>query len=203
MKLNGRQLENHALKVSSIPDEQIAQGPENGRRGGFGSRGQPRQGSPVAAGAPAKAAASGHPPAAPGAHPTQSEADEVPLKILAHNTFVGRLIGKEGRDLKKVEQDTETKITISSLQALTLSNPETTIPVKRAMENCCRAEQEIMKNVREACENEGAAMSLQSHLIPGLNLAAVGLFPASSSAVPPPPSSVTGAAPYRSFTHPL
>lgn len=40
---------------------------------------------------------------------------------------------------------------------------------------------------------------LQSHLIPGLNLAAVGLFPASSSAVPPPPSSVTGAAPYSSF----
>lgn len=41
-------------------------------------------------------------------------ADEVPLKILAHNNFVGRLIGKEGRNLKKVEQDTETKITISS-----------------------------------------------------------------------------------------
>ncbi|ERE68109.1 insulin-like growth factor 2 mRNA-binding protein 1 [Cricetulus griseus] len=42
-------------------------------------------------------------------------ADEVPLKILAHNNFVGRLIGKEGRNLKKVEQDTETKITISSM----------------------------------------------------------------------------------------
>lgn len=40
---------------------------------------------------------------------------------------------------------------------------------------------------------------LQSHLIPGLNLAAVGLFPASSNAVPPPPSSVSGAAPYSSF----
>lgn len=40
-------------------------------------------------------------------------ADEVPLKILAHNNFVGRLIGKEGRNLKKVEQDTDAKITIS------------------------------------------------------------------------------------------
>uniref|UniRef100_A0ABI8A6X9 Insulin-like growth factor 2 mRNA-binding protein 1 n=1 Tax=Felis catus TaxID=9685 RepID=A0ABI8A6X9_FELCA len=126
-------------------------------------------------------------------------ADEVPLKILAHNNFVGRLIGKEGRNLKKVEQDTETKITISSLQDLTLYNPERTITVKGAIENCCRAEQEIMKKVREAYENDVAAMSLQSHLIPGLNLAAVGLFPASSSAVPPPPSSVTGAAPYSSF----
>lgn len=40
-------------------------------------------------------------------------ADEVPLKIMAHNNFVGRLIGKEGRNLKKIEQDTDTKITIS------------------------------------------------------------------------------------------
>ncbi|KFO34942.1 Insulin-like growth factor 2 mRNA-binding protein 1 [Fukomys damarensis] len=263
MKLNGHQLENHALKVSYIPDEQISQGPENGRRGGFGSRGQPRQGSPVAAGAPAKQQQADIPlrllvptqyvgaiigkegatirnitkqtqskidvhrkenagaaEKAISVHSTPEgcssacrmileimhkeakdtkTADEVPLKILAHNNFVGRLIGKEGRNLKKVEQDTETKITISSLQDLTLYNPERTITVKGAIENCCRAEQEIMKKVREAYENDVAAMSLQSHLIPGLNLAAVGLFPASSSAVPPPPSSVSGAAPYSSF----
>ncbi|XP_044096733.1 LOW QUALITY PROTEIN: insulin-like growth factor 2 mRNA-binding protein 1 [Neovison vison] len=263
MKLNGHQLENHALKVSCIPDEHIAQGPENGRRGGFGSRGQPRQGSPVAAGAPAKQQQVDIPlrllvpTQCVGAiigkegatmrnitKQTQSKidvhrkenagaaekaisvhsspegcssackmileimhkeakdtktADEVPLKILAHNNFVGRLLGKEGRNLKKVEQDTETKITISSLQDLTLCNPERTIPVKGAIENCCRAEQEIMKKVREAYENDVAAMSLQSHLISGLNLAALGLFPASSGAVPPPPSSVTGAAPYSSF----
>ncbi|XP_012892249.1 PREDICTED: insulin-like growth factor 2 mRNA-binding protein 1 [Dipodomys ordii] len=266
MKLNGHQLENHALKVSYIPDEQNAQGPENGRRGGFGSRGQPRQGSPVAAGAPAKQQQvdiplrllvptqyvgaiigkegatirnitkqtqskidvhrkenAGAAEKAISVHSTPEgcssackmileimhkeakdtkTADEVPLKILAHNNFVGRLIGKEGRNLKKVEQDTETKITISSLQDLTLYNPERTITVKGAIENCCRAEQEIMKKVREAYENDVAAMSLQSHLIPGLNLAAVGLFPASSSAVPPPPSSVTGAAPYSSFMAP-
>lgn len=40
-------------------------------------------------------------------------AEEIPLKILAHNSLVGRLIGKEGRNLKKIEQDTGTKITIS------------------------------------------------------------------------------------------
>ncbi|KAM6164487.1 insulin-like growth factor 2 mRNA-binding protein 1 isoform 3-T3 [Rhynchocyon petersi] len=266
VKLNGHQLENHVLKVSYIPDEQIAQGPENGRRGGFGSRGQPRQGSPVASGAPAKQQQvdiplrllvptqyvgaiigkegatirnitkqtqskidvhrkenAGAAEKAISVHSTPEgcssackmileimhkeakdtkTADEVPLKILAHNNFVGRLIGKEGRNLKKVEQDTETKITISSLQDLTLYNPERTITVKGSIENCCRAEQEIMKKVREAYENDVAAMSLQSHLIPGLNLAAVGLFPASSSAVPPPPSSVTGAAPYSSFMAP-
>ncbi|XP_064255847.1 insulin-like growth factor 2 mRNA-binding protein 1 [Passer domesticus] len=262
LKLNGHQLESHALKVSYIPDEQ----PENGRRGGAGARGGARPGSPLPAGAAPKAP----PPDVPlrllvptqfvgaiigkeGAtirnitKQTQSKidvhrkenagaaekaisihstpegcsaacrmildimhkeakdtktADEVPLKILAHNNFVGRLIGKEGRNLKKVEQDTETKITISSLQELTLYNPERTITVKGCPESCCRAEQEIMKKVREAYENDVAAMSLQSHLIPGLNLAAVGLFPASSSAVPPPPSGVSGAAPYSSFLPP-
>ncbi|KAM3658093.1 insulin-like growth factor 2 mRNA-binding protein 1 isoform X1 [Ammospiza nelsoni] len=264
LKLNGHQLESHALKVSYIPDEQ----PEQGRRGGAGAggRGGARPGSPLPAGAPPKAP----PPDVPlrllvptqfvgaiigkeGAtirnitKQTQSKidvhrkenagaaekaisihstpegcsaacrmildimhkeakdtktADEVPLKILAHNNFVGRLIGKEGRNLKKVEQDTETKITISSLQELTLYNPERTITVKGCPESCCRAEQEIMKKVREAYENDVAAMSLQSHLIPGLNLAAVGLFPASSTAVPPPPSGVSGAAPYSSFLPP-
>ncbi|XP_042529846.1 insulin-like growth factor 2 mRNA-binding protein 1 isoform X4 [Dipodomys spectabilis] len=226
MKLNGHQLENHALKVSYIPDEQSAQGPENGRRGGFGSRGQPRQGSPVAAGAPAKQQQvdiplrllvptqyvgaiigkegatirnitkqtqskidvhrkenAGAAEKAISVHSTPEgcssackmileimhkeakdtkTADEVPLKILAHNNFVGRLIGKEGRNLKKVEQDTETKITISSLQDLTLYNPERTITVKGAIENCCRAEQEIMKKVREAYENDVAAMSVSA-----------------------------------------
>ncbi|KAI4566554.1 hypothetical protein MJG53_015231 [Ovis ammon polii x Ovis aries] len=270
LKLNGHQLENHALKVSYIPDEQITQGPENGRRGGFGSRGQPRQGSPVAAGAPAKQQQvdiplrllvptqyvgaiigkegatirnitkqtqskidvhrkenAGAAEKAISVHSTPEgcssackmileimhkeakdtkTADEVPLKILAHNNFVGRLIGKEGRNLKKSDTVFAYRRIVKAamksiflLQDLTLYNPERTITVKGAIENCCRAEQEIMKKVREAYENDVAAMSLQSHLIPGLNLAAVGLFPASSSAVPPPPSSVTGAAPYSSF----
>uniref|UniRef100_A0A9J8CWM1 Insulin-like growth factor 2 mRNA binding protein 1 n=1 Tax=Cyprinus carpio carpio TaxID=630221 RepID=A0A9J8CWM1_CYPCA len=90
-------------------------------------------------------------------------ADEVPLKVLAHNNFVGRLIGKEGRNLKKVEQDTDTKITISPLQDLTLYNPERTITVKGSIEACCLAEQEIMKKVREAYDNDVAAMNVSSY----------------------------------------
>ncbi|XP_062867821.1 insulin-like growth factor 2 mRNA-binding protein 3 [Trichomycterus rosablanca] len=107
--------------------------------------------------------------------------DEIPLKILAHNNFVGRLIGKEGRNLKKIEQDTGTKITISPLQDLTLYNPERTITVKGAIEACARAEEEVMKKVRESYENDVAAMNLQSNLIPGLNLNALGLFPGGSA----------------------
>uniref|UniRef100_A0A671XRV7 Insulin-like growth factor 2 mRNA binding protein 3 n=1 Tax=Sparus aurata TaxID=8175 RepID=A0A671XRV7_SPAAU len=103
--------------------------------------------------------------------------EEIPLKILAHNNFVGRLIGKEGRNLKKIEQDTGTKITISSLQDLTLYNPERTITVTGPIEACARAEEEVMKKIRESYESDMAAMNLQSNLIPGLNLNALGLFP--------------------------
>uniref|UniRef100_A0A8C2FDA7 Insulin-like growth factor 2 mRNA binding protein 2a n=1 Tax=Cyprinus carpio TaxID=7962 RepID=A0A8C2FDA7_CYPCA len=95
----------------------------------------------------------------------QKEADDtkvtedIPLKILAHNSLVGRLIGKEGRNLKKIEEDTETKITISSLQDLTIYNPERTIIVKGSIEACCRAEVEIMRKLREAYENDIAAIN--------------------------------------------
>ncbi|XP_032902280.1 insulin-like growth factor 2 mRNA-binding protein 3 [Amblyraja radiata] len=112
--------------------------------------------------------------------------EEIPLKILAHNNFVGRLIGKEGRNLKKIEQDTDTKITISPLQDLTLYNPERTITIKNSIEACSKAEEEIMKKIRESYDNDMTAMNLQAHLIPGLNLKALGLFPPSSHVLPPP-----------------
>lgn len=119
--------------------------------------------------------------------------EEIPLKILAHNNFVGRLIGKEGRNLKKIEQDTGTKITISPLQDLTVYNPERTITVKGLIEACAKAEEEMMKKIRESYESDMAAMNLQSNLIPGLNLNALGLFPSgapgmgpSMSSLPPP-----------------
>ncbi|KAI4881204.1 hypothetical protein NFI96_015606 [Prochilodus magdalenae] len=130
-------------------------------------------------------------------------AEEIPLKILAHNNFVGRLIGKEGRNLKKIEQDTGTKITISPLQDLTLYNPERTITVKGSIEACANAEEELMKKIRESYENDVAAMNLQSNLIPGLNLNALGLFPVgasggmSPSVVPGPPTGAQAA--YPSF----
>lgn len=103
--------------------------------------------------------------------------DDVPMKILVHNNFVGRLIGKEGRNLKKIEQDTETRITISSLHDLTMYNPERTITVMGPIDACTKAQEEVMKKVRESYESDMAAMSLQSTMIPGLNLNALGLFP--------------------------
>ncbi|XP_062313400.1 insulin-like growth factor 2 mRNA-binding protein 2a isoform X2 [Osmerus eperlanus] len=111
--------------------------------------------------------------------------EEIPLKILAHNSLVGRLIGKEGRNLKKIEEETGTKITISSLQDLTIYNPERTIMVKGSMEACCKAEGEVMRKLREAYENDTAAINQQTNLIPGLNLNALGIFSTGLSVLPP------------------
>uniref|UniRef100_A0A671SNL8 Insulin-like growth factor 2 mRNA-binding protein 2 n=1 Tax=Sinocyclocheilus anshuiensis TaxID=1608454 RepID=A0A671SNL8_9TELE len=110
--------------------------------------------------------------------------EEVPLKILAHNSLVGRLIGKEGRNLKKIEQDTGTKITISSLQDLTIYNQERTITVRGVVEECCNAEVEIMKKLREAHENDVASLN-QTNMMPGLNLSALGIFSSGLSVLPP------------------
>lgn len=110
--------------------------------------------------------------------------EEVPLKILAHNSLVGRLIGKEGRNLKKIEQDTGTKITISALQDLTIYNQERTITVRGGVEECCNAEVEIMKKLTEAHENDVASLN-QSNMMPGLNLSTLGIFSSGLSVLPP------------------
>ncbi|XP_051047158.1 insulin-like growth factor 2 mRNA-binding protein 2 isoform X2 [Phodopus roborovskii] len=95
-------------------------------------------------------------------------AEEVPLKILAHNGLVGRLIGKEGRNLKKIEHETGTKITISSLQDLSIYNPERTITVKGTIDACANAEIEIMKKLREAFENDMLAVNTHSGYFPSM-----------------------------------
>ncbi|KFQ15888.1 Insulin-like growth factor 2 mRNA-binding protein 2, partial [Leptosomus discolor] len=131
-------------------------------------------------------------------------AEEIPLKILAHNSLVGRLIGKEGRNLKKIEQDTGTKITISPLQDLTIYNPERTITVKGSTEACSNAEVEIMKKLREAYENDVVAVNQQANLIPGLNLSALGIFSTGLSMLPSTPGArgPAAAAPYHPFALP-
>ncbi|KAJ7423210.1 Insulin-like growth factor 2 mRNA-binding protein 2 [Pitangus sulphuratus] len=128
-------------------------------------------------------------------------AEEIPLKILAHNSLVGRLIGKEGRNLKKIEQDTGTKITISPLQDLTIYNPERTITVKGSTEACSSAEVEIMKKLREAYENDVVAVNQQANLIPGLNLNALGIFSTGLSMLPSTPGTrgAAAATPYHPF----
>lgn len=48
------------------------------------------------------------------------------------------------------------------LQELTLYNPERTITVKGNVETCAKAEEEIMKKIRESYENDIASMNVSS-----------------------------------------
>lgn len=45
---------------------------------------------------------------------------------------------------------------------MTLYNPERTITVKGSIETCAKAEEEIMKKIRESYENDIAAMNVSS-----------------------------------------
>ncbi|ROL52368.1 Insulin-like growth factor 2 mRNA-binding protein 2 [Anabarilius grahami] len=89
------------------------------------------------------------------------------------------------------------------LQDLTIYNPERTIIVKGSIEACCRAEVEIMRKLREAYENDIAAINQQTNLIPGLSLSALGIFSTGLSVLPPaagprgvPPVPPTGYNPF-------
>src|SRR5690349_7449997 len=43
---------------------------------------------------------------------TATSQAEVPLKILAHNSLIGRIIGKSGNTIKRIMDETETKIAV-------------------------------------------------------------------------------------------
>lgn len=49
---------------------------------------------------------------------------------------------------------------VCRLQDLTICNPERTITVKGSLEACCKAEVEIMKKLKEAYENDIAAINV-------------------------------------------
>ncbi|XP_063194165.1 insulin-like growth factor 2 mRNA-binding protein 2 isoform X4 [Chroicocephalus ridibundus] len=217
-KLSGHQFENYSFKISYIPDEEFV-GAIIGKEGLTIKNLTKQTQSKVDIHRKENAGAAEKPITI---HATpegcseacrmildimQKEADEtksteeIPLKILAHNSLVGRLIGKEGRNLKKIEQDTGTKITISPLQDLTIYNPERTITVKGSTEACSNAEVEIMKKLREAYENDVVAINQQANLIPGLNLSALGIFSTGLSMLPSTPGArgAAAAAPYHPF----
>ncbi|CAK9831364.1 Insulin-like growth factor 2 mRNA-binding protein 1 [Anthophora retusa] len=105
---------------------------------------------------------------------TQQEAhgmnnSEISLKILAHNNLIGRIIGKGGTTIKKIMQDTDTKITVSSINDINNFNPERIITVKGTIDNMSKAESMISSKLRQSYENDLQAMAPQSMMFPGLH----------------------------------
>lgn len=104
----------------------------------------------------------------------QPEADnirkgEIPLKILAHNNLIGRIIGKGGNTIKKIMDDTSTKITISSINDINSFNLERIITIKGNIDDIAVAENMISSRLRTSYENDLQAFAPQSAMFPGLH----------------------------------
>lgn len=99
--------------------------------------------------------------------------NEEPLKILAHNSLIGRLIGKDGRHLKAVQGKVETKISISkdsdrpmgyywqkvgywqqSMAEMSMMNAERTITIEGDLQKSEEALKLIMEKLRSCYEND-------------------------------------------------
>ncbi|XP_052121917.1 insulin-like growth factor 2 mRNA-binding protein 2 isoform X2 [Frankliniella occidentalis] len=94
---------------------------------------------------------------------TNTNKGEITLKVLAHNNLIGRIIGKGGNTIKRIMQETDTKITVSSF------NMERIITVKGSIENMSRAESMVSSKLRQSYENDLQAMAPQSMMFPGLH----------------------------------
>lgn len=66
-------------------------------------------------------------------------------------------------------QETETKITVSSINDINSFNLERIITVKGSIENMSRAEAQISAKLRQSYENDLQAMAPQTMMFPGLH----------------------------------
>ncbi|EDV26776.1 uncharacterized protein TRIADDRAFT_54022 [Trichoplax adhaerens] len=82
----------------------------------------------------------------------------IPLKILAHNNLIGRLIGKNGNVIKSIMNQTNSKITISKLEDLKSGYSERTITVIGTVENSSRAEALLSAKLRSYYKQDMASM---------------------------------------------
>jgi len=80
---------------------------------------------------------------------------EISLKMLADDRYCGRIIGKEGKVIKKIREDTDTKITVSNVQEMPALYPDRVICIKAtSLDGMSRAEQAISAKLRECYEKE-------------------------------------------------
>lgn len=79
---------------------------------------------------------------------------DISLQILAHNNLIGRIIGKGGNTIKRIMQETDTKITVSSINDINSFNLERIITVKGTIENMAKAESQISAKLRQSYESD-------------------------------------------------
>ncbi|KPM03425.1 insulin-like protein growth factor 2 mRNA-binding protein 1-like protein [Sarcoptes scabiei] len=77
--------------------------------------------------------------------------NEIVLKILASNSSIGRIIGKGGNTIRRIMQQTDTKITITNANLTLL---ERIISISGQLDNMCKAEVMISEKLRECFERD-------------------------------------------------
>jgi insulin-like growth factor 2 mRNA-binding protein 1 len=85
---------------------------------------------------------------------TNNNRGEVMLKMLADDRYCGRIIGKEGKMIKKIREDTGTKITVSNAQEMAALFPDRVIAIRGGIDNISQAEQAISSKLAECIEHE-------------------------------------------------
>lgn len=100
----------------------------------------------------------------------QKEADKlkrgvIHLKMLIHNNFVGRLIGKEGKSLKGIMKESETNIVVSSVLDVHSFNFERTITIKGELDNMVKAEALITEKLRQFYLKDIQASPIPENLV--------------------------------------
>lgn len=109
--------------------------------------------------------------------------NDLPLKLLAHNALIGRLIGRDGRNLKQIQDKTGAKIAISSMHDISPYNLDRTVSISGELKEIADAEQLITEKLRQY-ESDIQSMSQQS-LYPGLNPNQIQMFPGLNHNMPP------------------
>ncbi|XP_054710181.1 insulin-like growth factor 2 mRNA-binding protein 1 isoform X2 [Uloborus diversus] len=118
---------------------------------------------------------------------------EIPLKILAHNNLIGRIIGKNGSTIKRIMEQTETKVTVSSnIHDISSFNLERIITIKGKLESIARAEKMVSTKLRQSYENDLAALASQTYMYPGVHPMAMMSTTCSPPGMVPPPGPQRG-----------
>ncbi|CAF1124334.1 unnamed protein product [Rotaria sordida] len=86
----------------------------------------------------------------------KNKSNEIILKVLAHNNFIGRIIGKGGNIINTIKKETDTNITVSSINELNSYNTERVISIKGEFDQQIRALETIYIKLCLAYENENA-----------------------------------------------
>lgn len=87
---------------------------------------------------------------------SKNKTNEIVLKVLAHNSFIGRIIGKGGNIINTIKQETETNITVSSINELDSTNTERIISIKGEIEQQMCALENIYQKLCAAFDADQA-----------------------------------------------